>query len=1120
MLRFLIGTNEKARRRRLYDEIAKTPGAAFLLVPEQFSFESEKLLAAALPPQKAQQVEVLSFSRLCNSIFRRFGGLAGEYSDETTKLLLMGAALSNAAPDLRFYQKNALNGPFIEKLAETDTMLKNAAITAEDLFRLSDSMEEGVLKAKAYDLATVFSHYDALLGGSWLDPLTDLSRAAEVLSEHDFFSETPVFLDNFTGFTGSELKLLAAVLAQSPTVTVSLRCPALFDKTGGFGLFSKTQRTAGRLLRLADSVGVKAAPPLFAEPETDDRPEAIRSLEDHFFQSPNPFETNSGEVRLIFADNAYDEAAFVASQAHALAEKGLRWRDMAIIARDLTPYRHALPNAFAKAKIPLHTDESADFHAQPLAAFLLASLSAVQNHFPAEDIFRLLKTGLLPVDDDAAAELENYCAVWNIRGSLFLSDFTGNPDGFSEDPRSESMDALPRLNALRRQITEPLVTLHDSLCDADGGAFSKAVYQYLLDTGITKGLRILYDRYSGAGNRAAAEDLDIFWRALIGILDKFTSSLSGVVLPLPVLNRLLETALSTVKIGVLPKTLDCVSLGTADRFRPADLKAVFLVGVTEGVFPAAPKTGGLFTETERQTMEKFGLELGEGSLDPLLSERMIAYNALTAASEKVFVTVPRYDAASKPLVPSSLARRLSEAVTPLPEESTADLPESFWLCSEELAFERLAAHFSQRTPTTEALFTWFSGKARWKDRVEKLGKAVKPAELSLQNKENAEKLFGRTMRLSPSSISNYYERCPFCYFARNGLSLREQKPVRLEGASAGSLIHYILQKLITRYADGISSLTEAELRREIDSLFEDYLQTVLGGAVGKTPSFLYLFRSIADFLVILLQRVGKELSEAAFRPYASELSLDDSGEVPLYRLYTADGKTVAVCGKIDRVDTVTLDGVRYVRVVDYKTYDKSLDLGDVYYGINIQMLLYLFAICQGGKGGLADASPAGILYMPARDQTLTVSSAAEAAAKEKPDTFRMNGLLLQNKAVVSAMEPGLPGIFLPVKEKDFADEEEPADGDDFISVFLSGKKKKLAALSQFDLIQKHVDDLLLTMANDLADGKIAAVPFRDNKDYSCKFCPYSTVCRWTKEDPYILHRNFKAGNAGKGDDEP
>lgn len=1123
MLRFLIGTNEKARRKRLYDEIAQTPGPALLLVPEQFSFESEKLLNAALGSEKAQNVEVLSFSRLCNSVFRRFGGLAGDYSDDTTKLLLMGAALSHAADDLRFYQKTVLGAPFIEKLVETDTILKNAAVTSEDLFRLSDGTEESVLKAKSHDLALIFSHYDALLGESWLDPLTDLSRAAEVLSEHDFFSETPVFLDNFTGFTGSEQKLLAAVLSQSPTVTVSLRCPTLFDKTGGFGLFSKTQRTAGKLWRLADSVGVKVALPVLVEAETDSRPEAIRSLEDHFFQDKNPVETNKGEVRLIFADDAYDEAAFVACEAHSLAESGLRWRDMAIIARDLTPYRHALPDAFAKANIPLYTDEPADFHAHPLAAFLLASLSAVQNRFPAEDVFRLLKTGLLPVDEEAVAEFENYCYIWNIRGSLFLSDFTGNPDGFSEDPRPESLSALPRLNELRRQIVEPLVTLRDSLSSADGEIFSQAVYQYLVDAKVTEGLRRLYDQYFADGNRAAAEDLDTFWTALIGILDKFTSSLSGVVLPLPVLNRLLETALSTIKIGVLPKTLDCVMAGTADRFRPADLKAVFLIGVTEGVFPASPKNGGLFTDSERQTMETFGLELGEGDLDPLLSERMYAYNALTAASEKVFVTVPRYDAAAKALSPSSLVRRLPEAVSPLPEESTADLPETFWLCSEELAFERLAAGFSDETPAFRALFAWFSGKEGWKDRVEKLGKAVKPAELSLQNKGNAEKLFGQSVLLSPSSITNYYEHCPFCYFARSGLSLKERNRARLEGASAGSLIHYILQKLIAKYAGGIAALSEEALRAEIDDLFEEYLQTVLGGTVGKTPSFLYLFRRIADFLVTLLQRVGKELSDAAFKPYAFEQALDDSGEVPLYRLTTDDGKTIAVCGKIDRVDTVELDGVRYVRVVDYKTGRKVLDLNDVYYGINIQMLLYLFAIWQGGKGGLADANPAGILYMPARDTIPSADSAADAAF-EKTDPFKMNGLLLRDKAVVSAMEPNLPGVFLPVKEKDFSEEaEEPTPSDDFISALLTGRKNKsLADLSEFTLIRRHIDGLLKTMVTDLCDGKIAALPFRNGKAYSCDFCPYASVCRRTETDPFILHENFSDDRkaAGEGDDEP
>ena len=1092
MLQFIIGVNEKARREKLYAGMAKVTGRAFLIVPEQFSFESEKLLGETLGAVQAQKIEVLSFSRLCNSIFRRFGGLAGDYSGETTKLLLMGAALFEVSDDLSFYQKKIQGASFVKKLVETDTLLKNAAVTAEDLRALSENAPDTVLGQKAADLSKIYSLYDAMLTQSYLDPLTDLSRAAELLSEHDFFSETPVFLDNFTGFTGSEFLMLRAVLKQAPTVTVSLSAPSLYDASAGTGLFSKTQRTAGRLERLAKAEGVAVAAPISAEKEGDRRPAAIVSIEEHFLQDKNPEETNGGEVRLICAADPYDEADFVACAARKLAEEGYRWREMAVIARELDTYKHALPDAFSKAGIPLHTDEPADFYAHPLSAFLLASLSAVSNRFDGADLLRILKTGLIPVSEEDIAEFENYCFVWNVRGNGFLSDFTENPKGLVEDASPEDFAPLSRINAVRRRVVGPLVTLREKLSGADGAAFSAALYSYLVDCKVPEGLRRLYDNYTAAGKREQAEDLDIFWRSLVELLDDFTASLSGVRLEQSAMAKLFEMALSSVKIGVLPRTLDCVTAGTADRFRPFGIKAVFLIGVTDGVFPASPKPGGLFSEAERRTMADSGMELGEGGTDGLLSERMYAYTAFTAASEKVFVSYPKAGLGGEELSPSLLISSLGDAVSPLPLEQTAGLPAGFWLCGEEFAFDRLCAGNGRETPETAALRRYFADSERWKERSEKLGKTVSAAAFSLTDRENAEALFGRDLLVSPTTI-NDFERCPFSYFAKSGLSLKERRRAELTHLSAGNLIHYVLGALLSRYGGkGIAALSDEELRRAVAEIFDSYLQTVLRNEKDKSARFLYQYHRMEDLLFRLIRRLGEEFSVSDFSPYAFELPLEPSGEAPRYTLETPEGKTVAVRGKIDRVDVMEKDGVRYVRIIDYKSGDKVFNLSDIFYGLDVQMLVYLFSIWQGGRGGLANAVPAGVLYMPAKEKlyATTFDKPAEKIQKDREKEYCMSGLLLDNETVLRAMEPDLRESYIPVKE-----------GKNGIS------SASLATLSEFGKIRSHLDRLLIAMERELSDGAIGAMPCKNkgSEKLPCVFCAYRAVCRRGENDPYAEH---------------
>ncbi|MBO7241964.1 MAG: hypothetical protein J6U90_05910, partial [Methanobrevibacter sp.] len=259
MLRLIIGTNGEARRKILYEDIAKEKSSV-LIVPEQYSFESEKLLDEILGPEKAGNVEVLGFSRLCNSIFRKFGGIAGEYTDETTKLLLMSAALSGCGDELEYYKKNVHGTAFVKKLVSMDNELKNAGVSPSGLEVVFE--KGGTIGRKAKDISVILELYNALLEKSYIDPLTDIKRACDILSENDFFSDKAVFVDNFTGFTGSEYKLLSRILEQSPFVEVSLCCDSVYDLSGGTGLFSKTQRTAGRLEKIAKDAGAVIKTPV------------------------------------------------------------------------------------------------------------------------------------------------------------------------------------------------------------------------------------------------------------------------------------------------------------------------------------------------------------------------------------------------------------------------------------------------------------------------------------------------------------------------------------------------------------------------------------------------------------------------------------------------------------------------------------------------------------------------------------------------------------------------------------------------------------------------------------------------------------------------------------------
>ena len=304
---------------------------------------------------------------------------------------------------------------------------------------------------------------------------------------------------------------------------------------------------------------------------------------------------------------------------------------------------------------------------------------------------------------------------------------------------------------------------------------------------------------------------------------------------------------------------------------------------------------------------------------------------------------------------------------------------------------------------------------------------------------------------------------------------------------------------------GISKLSDEELRFEVNAVLKEYLDSVMGSEKGKTSRFMYLYRRTASFIVKLLKRLGEEFFDSEFVPYSYEEPLGGK-QVGFYRLETPDGKEIIVEGTIDRIDVLDRDGKRYVRVVDYKTGSKDFALCDVYYGINMQMLVYLFSIQQGGKGKLSGTVPSGVLYMPAKNSVLKIdrNDSPEKKNDATRRSFCMNGLLLDDEAVLNAMEPGLSGFYIPVKQR--------RDGS-FTSV---------ASLAEFGIIKNHIDSLLIKMAKELSEGKIAALPYRKSNSTPCDFCRFKGVCRRNEDAPFVEHESFsddKFFEKVKGGDE-
>jgi ATP-dependent helicase/nuclease subunit B len=494
---------------------------------------------------------------------------------------------------------------------------------------------------------------------------------------------------------------------------------------------------------------------------------------------------------------------------------------------------------------------------------------------------------------------------------------------------------------------------------------------------------------------------------------------------------------------------------------------------------------GVFNDDERRLMIESGIAISAPSLDQVVLERYFTYFALTLPSSMLSVSYCRSDFQGREMLPSIIVSQLHALFSDI-TENTREPDILYRVQNAQSALSHYAAYFhAPDTPEAAALRMFLSGRSGIRERLDKA--AVKTPH-TLRNTQSTRALFGTSMRLSPSRVERYHS-CPYSFFASDGLRLKKRKKVEFTPLESGNVIHHVLHVCVQKYQGrGLAELTQKQLEKEVRSVIGDYISARVEKADDLPVRFRYLFERLCGMLSRLLKHIGDEFAQSRFDPVAYEMPIRLDGDVEPLNLKTADGTSVVVEGIIDRVDVMTAkNGVKYVRVVDYKSGRKDFKLQDILSGLNLQMLLYLFTLQENGKGPLENVLPAGVLYMPVREAFITAGRDTTDAemAGERRKNWRMSGLLLEDAEILAGMEADMAGIFIPAKLK--------KDGslDSYSSV---------ADLSRMGRLGAKVQDMIIQMAAALSQGGIAAHPV-DAPDYPiCAYCDYRALCGFEDGD--------------------
>ncbi|MFR1050993.1 MAG: PD-(D/E)XK nuclease family protein [Lachnospirales bacterium] len=1072
MLKLLLGRAGTGKTARILRAIAGQSGGRpqLLIVPEQHSHDMERRLCAEGGNSVSLYAEVLSFTRLASRVFSVTGGLAAPALDPGGRLLLMDVALKSVADQLKVYARPSRKPQFLTQLAATVDECKSSAISPEKLWEVARETG-GETGDKFSDLALICGAYEALTLRQGADPRDRLTRLTAALAECRWAEGRDIYLDGFTDFTPQERGVLEELVKQAGSVTVALTCDGLDG--GDEDVFAPARRTARQLLALARRCGTAAEARVLTR-RTGCGREALERVEAHLFDPVLPaFPGRPEGLELYRASGPYAEVERTAAELVRLArEEGYRWRELAVTARSMETYGPLIDLIFPRYGVPVFLARMDDVLQKPVLALVTAALDTVAGDYRYEDVFRYLKTGLAGLTPDETDRLENYVLKWDIRGSRWSQGKAWNfhPEGYGVPWTDRDRARTEELDALRRRVSGPLERLRGAK-EHTGAGLALALYRFLEEIGLAQRLAARGEELRQSGEAALAAEYEQLWDILCGALEQCSDLLGETPMEWDEFARLFRLVLSQYQVGSIPVSLDRVTAGEMPRLAHKHCKVLFLLGADDGALPAAAPSPGLLADADRSLLASFGLESAPRLTDKLWREMTIVYDTCALPSERLTVSWPTAGSGGEERRPSFLVKKLRTLFPDLEVVDERALAEDF-----RLAASRPALELAGRCPGVGRALKDLPGYAPLVERMERAaalerGSLTRPA---------VEALYGRRVPMSASRMDKY-KSCHFSYFMQYGLKARPRKPAGFRAPEYGTFVHYVLEHAL-RERQG----KEIPTRAQVSAVVARYVEEELGGLEGETPRFRYLFRRLEKSVYAVVENVCQELARSDFQPIAFELGFGRGQDLPPVEL-TADGVTVSVSGFVDRVDGWEKDGRLYLRVVDYKTGRKSFDLTDVWNGLGLQMLLYLFTLREEGQAVFGkEIVPSGVLYLPARDAVIAGSrTMTEAERRKEVDAqLRRKGLVLEDGDVLEAMEhtDGEPPRFLPVR---VSRSSGAITGDALVSAERLGR------------LERHTRRILADIAAELAAGNIAADPFwRGPQQNACQWCDYAAACQF------------------------
>lgn len=1058
MLKLVIGLAGTGKTAAIYEEIKhavmQKNGGRILIVPEQFSHEAERELCRTCGDTLSLYAEVLSFTGLSRAVKTELGGMSLPSLDSGGKLLCMALAVNSCADRLALFKKTALRPEMQSALLSAADSMKSSRITPDDLLAAAEQCSGG-LALKLRDLALISEAYTSAVGTSRADPADELTRLAERIPESSrLCAESVIYVDGFTDFTNAEFEVLKALIKKGVTLTVCLTLDSIDSNNE---IFFSPRSSAFRLIAAAKDEGQDYT---VVSKENGTETQAL-FLADNIFTYTEETRDASGAVELVSAASIPEECAFAAAKTlELIRDRGYRRRDIAIAIRGFDSYAPVLESTFEEYGIPLFTARRTPLSVRPLPLLISCAYDIINSGWNCDDVISYIGTGLTGLDTEDCDILSTYIFTWGFRAEAWHRQgaWGQHPEGFGKEYTDKTRKLLERINSIRFAIAAPLLSLERKSKKAKHASEQAlALYEFLEELDVPGQL----ERRENISPEYAQ-----IWDITVRAIEQAHAVLGDMPMDSDTFSSLFVRMLSTYDVGIIPASLDTVSAGDFDRMRRRNIKNLIILGASSDRLPANMAESGIFTEDELMELEGLDACIGSSPESGMWREYSLIYSCVSLPSGKLIISYAKTDTEGNRTSPSVIMERASKLfrlqITP------ADIPLA--RTASEYSALKLAA--SGRDNNAALARHWFNLY-----RPGKLEGLTRSAEFTrgTLSEESVLALYGNRSRVSATSLDRFYE-CKQKFFACNGLKIKPYKPAVFSPADFGAFAHYVLQHTgeDIKRSGGFAVSDDSQIEESVRKHIREYEKECLNGLDEKSDRFIYILRRSEKNILSVALDIAKELRLSDFEPVAFEFNFSE----------LTGGK---MNGVADRVDCWVHDGKPYIRIADYKTGSTKFSLSDIWHGINMQLILYLDALCLGGSRSaqmldfpFTTLEAAGAMYVPSYDNIVSVSEDDEKEIeKEQIKRKKRTGVVLAEDGVPEAWERGSGEEFSPVTYK--------KDGSIGGGAFTE---------EQVKLLRRHVTCRVEQMQKDIAAGLISADPYELSGNTPCKNCVVKGHCNF------------------------